>query len=410
MPRCHYVKPSDFELVLPVRFKDEDNDRINLGQWIPVNNFWGQFLEAMTIVRKQDLKAIVQPRHLGSLAYHAQSIMQHMTDKQLQVIERDMLFVKEPGTDPNLHYRINQPNAFGNYEHIVGRRQKFSRPNNGDQLVFNEANPIHCDNVLWRDNKYVIPMRVLHSFYAISSEISTDLVITFNLEQDVKKKLEAVFRPDEENERNRIDRNPPQLQTIFFETPKINYSLCTYTSQKQTIEHMTMSQIKGKRTGVQPIYHERNIVVRQGFTGSINFDNLGTQFEWIIVSIIPVLSKNHRNTCATYNNERACNIVQKLTISDIKDDNNHRIHSKVYDLQTFDDQLKLYRQYCAYIINRPSNQTMLDLSNNHEVQETVQLKDFFTTSAAERLHVDMRDSSGATGKKDAMNAMIPVLR
>ena len=81
-----------------------------------------------------------------------------------------------------------------------------------------------------------------------------------------------------------------------------------------------MSQIKGKRTGVQPIYHERNIVVGQGrFTGSINFDNSGTQFEWIIVSIIPALSKNHRNTYATYNTERACNMIQKLTISDIKE-------------------------------------------------------------------------------------------
>ena len=45
---------------------------------------------------------------------------------------------------------------------------------------------------------------------------------------------------------------------------------------------------------------------------------------------------------------------------------------------------------------------MLDFSNNHEVQETVRLKDFFTTSAAERLYVDMRDSLGATGRKDAM--------
>ena len=124
------------------------------------------------------------------------------------------------------------------------------------------------------------------------------------------------------------------------------------------------------------------------------------QFEWIIVSIIPVLSKNHRNTYVTYNNERTCNIVEKLTISDIKDDNNHKIHSKVYDLQTFDDQLKLYRQYCEYIIKRPSNQTMLDFSNNHEIQETVQLRDFFITSAAVQLYVDMRDSLDATGKKD----------
>ena len=265
-----------------------------------------------------------------------------MRDKQLQVIERDMLFVKEPVIAPNVQYRINQPNVFGNYQHIVERRQKFARPNNEDQLVFNEVNPIHHNNLLWRDNKYVIPMRLLHSFYPISSEISTDLFITFNLEQDVKKIFEAIFRPDEENERNRMDRNLPHPQTIFSETPKINYNLYTYTPQKQSIEHMAMIQIKGKRTGVQPIYHERNIVVRQGgFTGSINFENSGTQFEWIIVSIMPVLSKNHRNTCATYNNERACNIVQKLTTSDIKDDNNHRIHNKVYDLQTFDDQLKL---------------------------------------------------------------------
>ena len=143
----------------------------------------------MTIVRKQDLKAIVEPRPSGSFTYHARSIMQHMTDKQLQVIERDMLFVKEPVIDPNAHYRINKPNAFGNYEHIVERRQKFGRPNTGDQLVFNEANPIYRDNLLKRDNKYVIPMRLLHSFYAISSKISTNLVINFNLEQDVKNLL-----------------------------------------------------------------------------------------------------------------------------------------------------------------------------------------------------------------------------
>ena len=37
-----------------------------------------------------------------------------------------------------------------------------------------------------------------------------------------------------------------------------------------------------------------------------------------------------------------------------------------------------------------------------EVQQTVQLRDYFTTAASERLYIDMRDSLGATGKKDAM--------
>ena len=66
-----------------------------------------------------------------------------MTDKQLQVIERDKFFAKQPVIGPNVHYRINQLNLFGSYEHIVERRQKFLRPNNGDQLVFNEANPMY---------------------------------------------------------------------------------------------------------------------------------------------------------------------------------------------------------------------------------------------------------------------------
>ena len=45
---------------------------------------------------------------------------------------------------------------------------------------------------------------------------------------------------------------------------------------------------------------------------------------------------------------------------------------------------------------------MLDFSNNQEVQETIQQRDFFTTNAFERLYMDMRNSLGYTGKKDPM--------
>ena len=116
-------------------------------------------------------------------------------------------------------------------------------------------------------------MRLLHNLFAVSSEISTDMLITFNIEQEVKKLFEAVFTREigDDAERGRKDRDPPRLQTIFYETPKINYNLYTYSPQKQSIEHMGMSQIKGKRTGLHPVYHERNVVIRQGgFGASIN--------------------------------------------------------------------------------------------------------------------------------------------
>ena len=58
VPRGHYVRPADFELVLPVRFRDEDGNRINLGEWIPANNFWGRFLEGLKIERKETLSLL----------------------------------------------------------------------------------------------------------------------------------------------------------------------------------------------------------------------------------------------------------------------------------------------------------------------------------------------------------------
>ena len=145
------------------------------------------------------------------------------------------------------------------------------------------------------------------------------------------------------------DRNPPRQ---CFTKPR---KLTIYT----LIPH-TRSQIRGKRTGVQPVYHEKNIKIRQNdFSVILNFDNVGTQFEWIIISIIPVLSKEHGNTYARYNAEQACSLIQKITISNIKDENGC-VCSKVYDLNDFDDKYLLYKQYLAYISNRVSTLTMLD--------------------------------------------------
>ena len=121
-----------------------------------------------------------------------------------------------------------------------------------------------------------------------------------------------------------------------------------------------------------------------------------------MVSIIPVLSKIHRNTYAIYNNEVACNTVRKFSITNIKDQVNNRRYNKISDLENFDDQFKIYRQHCAYISNKPSNQMMLDFPKNQQVQQTVQLRDYFTMAASERLYIDMGDSLGATGKKDAI--------
>ena len=45
--------------------------------------------------------------------------------------------------------------------------------------------------------------------------------------------------------------------------------------------------------------------------------------------------------CTTYL-EQACNIIQKIAISNIKEENG-RVRGKVYDLNDFDDKYLLYK-------------------------------------------------------------------
>ena len=177
-----------------------------------------------------------------------------------------------------------------------------------------------------------------------------------------------------------------------------------FSLRPASIYDMGMSQLKGKSTGIQPYYYEGNIKIYQnGFSSLLNFDNAGTQFDWIIVSLIPVLSKEHRNTYSVYSSEKACHIIQKITISNIKDSQGRCI-SKVYDLNDFDGQHILYRQYCACITNKPSTLTMLDFRKNQEIQDTAEKRDFFTENTSKRIFIDMTNSLGITGKKRSSEA------
>ena len=132
-----------------------------------------------------------------------------------------------------------------------------------------------------------------------------------------------------------------------------------------------MSQLKAYRTGVQPLYHEKQLIIRtSGFDGHLNFNNVNTQFEWIVILIQPVFSKEHRNAFSTHENEQASNAIQKVEITNIKDPYS-RVNEKIYNLNKFDKQVLLYRQYCTNILNSSSTKTMLDFSLSKEVQQAM---------------------------------------
>ena len=53
------------------------------------------------------------------------------------------------------------------------------------------------------------------------------------------------------------------------------------------------------------------IINAVGFGGHLNFNNTGTQFEWIITSIQPQISTEHRNLYTTFGNRRANHLIKK---------------------------------------------------------------------------------------------------
>ena len=75
VPDTKYIRPGDMELVLPIRFRQEQNDeRINLSQFIPVNNFFGHFPETVTVSRKEDLETLVHLLPSGSITCYIRKI------------------------------------------------------------------------------------------------------------------------------------------------------------------------------------------------------------------------------------------------------------------------------------------------------------------------------------------------
>ena len=102
-----------------------------------------------------------------------------------------------------------------------------------------------------------------------------------------------------------------------------------------------------------------------------------------------------------YGNEQASNAIQKVEIANIKG-LCFRVNERIYYCNEFDDQLLLYRQYCAQISNSSNTKTILDFSLNKKVQQAKERLDFLTNRNLEKLYIDMKETLGYTGNKDTM--------
>ena len=77
-------------------------------------------------------------------------------------------------------------------------------------------NEIYRDNLVWRENKYVIPMGLFSHFFAVPSQITVHMTIKLYIENDARNLIEFTGNPDNDL-RADLDTQNPGLKAIFFE-------------------------------------------------------------------------------------------------------------------------------------------------------------------------------------------------
>ena len=77
---------------------------------------------------------------------------------------------------------------------------------------------IHRDNLMSRDNKHVIPLRLYSHFFAVPSQIAVDMTIKLYIKNDASKLFESIGNLDNELRADLDTQNP----AVFLEAPKLN--------------------------------------------------------------------------------------------------------------------------------------------------------------------------------------------
>ena len=97
------------------------------------------------------------------------SITEDLNADQQRIIKRDVLFDKTAVTGPDAHHKLNADDPLTSYLDLVSRRKKFAHVLDGEENYIPDR-VIQRKNLISRDNKYVILMRLLALFFSINSE------------------------------------------------------------------------------------------------------------------------------------------------------------------------------------------------------------------------------------------------
>ena len=157
VPTEQYIRPTDWELVLSVRSETGTEIKFIWEGGYPTISFFGHYLETITILGKDDLKAISHPRPPGSIAVYLSSIAEGMGADQLAMVERDALFDKAAVAGLGVRHRLGAGGPFTPCRRLVnGGGGMFAR-------VLDGEGDYALDSVIQRSD--------FNLFFSINSEI-----------------------------------------------------------------------------------------------------------------------------------------------------------------------------------------------------------------------------------------------
>ena len=73
------------------------------------------------------------------------------------------------------------------------------------------ARDVNIDDLIWRNDKYIIPLRLLHHFFAVPLEMDVSLNLKFDLETNMSKCFEFIENVANANGREDIDTTAPDI-------------------------------------------------------------------------------------------------------------------------------------------------------------------------------------------------------
>ena len=381
-----YMNFHNVHLVFPLKIKKRTNvaNDITATETV-VNNFFARWIKEIDIKRLGDDTSILPTTNTIEIYKYSDSILKHIPEKALAVIQNDLLYSKRKVKLPNNKDRCDRHTAAG--ENADDRTDS-----NLDDRITKFQNQLK--NTYW----YRIPLKYLCDIGYVNTPIKFNTKWRLTFETNMSRLFEsktnliaAADYPDSVDAKIILESAPYLLfhqfsledtYRAYFEGAMISNQILRtglkYSPYQKSYEHVAGSQSK-----------------------TFTFTNTFKQFAFLEFSLVFDKSDQHLNIYDSYNAETAAVSIKYIKLQNASNTYNE-FNTIKFNLEDEEDRYVLYNAFVAWVTKGSSIVPESDYLYNEIRQELRSTEDYFTDSD-ERVYIDIRRSKGYTGEFERVN-------